>query len=199
MLFSSKSTGEKVGLVQAEIWQIAQTMIGPAVLLQPHESDRVIPIYIGMQEARAILFGLSDEEPERPMTHDLMAKVFTELDIHVSHIAVTDIKDKTFFAELHCDHDGREFSIDARPSDCMAVAVRVKCPIYVDDDVVGSASVPIADLNITSADRGGLERSDGEDSVLDELQQALQVAVDEEDYEEAASLRDRIKELEGGT
>ncbi len=179
-------------MVQAEIWQIAQTMTGPAVLLRPEESDRVIPIYIGPSEAQAILLGLAGKQLERPMTHDLMKRVFDELGIHVSHIMVTSITDGTFFAELHVDQGDKEYAIDSRPSDCMALAVRMKCPIYIDDDIVDSASIPISRLNMPFSK----DRENG-DSVLDVLKKQLLTAVDQEDYEEAATIRDRIQEIEG--
>ena len=174
--------------MSAEIWTIAQTVLGPAVLLRPVDSDRVIPIYIGLLETQSILLGLAGKEAERPLTHDLMKRLIDELGVEISHIVVTRIQDNTYFAELHGSLAEREFAIDARPSDCMALAVRMGCPIYVEEAVLDEAGVAIADLNISNTEQQS-------DLQISELEKKLEEAVEQENYEEAAHLRDMIRDL----
>ena len=183
-----------MAMIPASIWTVAQTILGTAVLLRPEGTETVVPIYIGLLEAQSILYGLAGKKPERPLTHDLVVSAFGELGVGIIQIEITQIQDNTFFARLHLTQGDREYSIDARPSDCMALAVRAKCPIFIDEEVVSSTGRSMSEINI----KGSEEAPDAQTAVpeLDRLKAQLKVAVDAENYEEAATLRDQIRQLE---
>ena len=108
----------------------------PVVLLQERGGRRVLPILIGHPEANAIAFALQGVETPRPMTHDLIRDLLSTLGAEVDHVVITDLIDKTYFAEIHLRIGERTFVVSSRPSDAMAIAVRVKAPIYADDDLL---------------------------------------------------------------
>ncbi len=108
----------------------------PVVLLQERGGRRVLPILIGHPEANAIAFALQGVETPRPMTHDLIRDLLTTLSAEVDYVIITDLIDRTYFAEIHLRVGERTFVVSSRPSDAMAIAVRVKAPIYADDDLL---------------------------------------------------------------
>ena len=108
----------------------------PIVILKSDEDDQAIPIWIGLLEATSIASTLQDIKFDRPMTHDLF-KNFTDLiDISIEKVEVCDLKNNTFYAKIHFIYEKGNFSMDARPSDAIALALRFKAPIYVDDIVI---------------------------------------------------------------
>lgn len=111
------------------------------VILKEKSADRYLPIWIGVFEANAIALKITGVAPERPITHDLMASTFGELQVSLRRIVVTQLADEVFYARLYLKQDGREFDIDARPSDAIALAVRLECPIYVATEVFDRAGV----------------------------------------------------------
>ncbi len=111
------------------------------VVLKEREGDRLLPIWIGPQEANAIAMKLQDIETPRPMTHDLLANVFQSLEARVLRVVVSDLADDTFFASIVVRLDRRQVEIDARPSDAIALAVRLDTPIFVADHVLDKAAV----------------------------------------------------------
>lgn len=110
----------------------------PVLLLQNPDDRRLLPIWIGAVEATAIAFAQQDVQPPRPLTHDLLCDVLTAFDQHLARVAITDLSDGVFYAELLFDN-GKVIS--ARPSDAVAVALRTGTAVFVDDDVFASASV----------------------------------------------------------
>ncbi len=112
--------------------------ITPVVVLRA-EDGRILPIYIGISEAVAIHSALKNEIPPRPMTHDLLVEVIRRLDARVERIVIDDLVDNTFYARLILRKEDREIEIDARPSDSIAVAVRLGVPIYIDESVLDEA------------------------------------------------------------
>lgn len=180
-------------LVPAEVWTVAKAEHGSAVLIRPIGSDIAVPIFIGQAEAQAILIGLGSIPIPRPLTHDLIISTIKKLKADISRIEITELKNDTFFARLILKYKEDDISIDSRPSDCIALAVRVKCPIFIDEFVVDKAGISVDVVN--EAAEHNLLKSERE-AKLSELKQALQQAVDEENYEEAAKIRDRIKQLE---
>ncbi|NPV53527.1 MAG: bifunctional nuclease family protein [Firmicutes bacterium] len=104
---------------------------GFSVLLSDAEEKMVLPIGIGPFEAQAIAFPLHGETPPRPLTHDLMKSIFQSLDVTLTKIVITNIKDGVFYAEVYLQHKDDRLVIDARPSDAIALAVRYGSPIYV--------------------------------------------------------------------
>ena len=173
---------------------------GYAVLLQEKDSDRSLPIIVGSSEAQAIALYLEGVDMPRPMTHDLLINVLENLEGEINRVSIARISNGTFFAEIEMSNPQiGEMIIDARPSDAIAIALRTLSPIYVSDEVMGAAGVDnlasgseVAE-HITSEE---LTKESSEETVLENLNEALEKAVSEEEYEVAARLRDRIKQLE---
>ncbi|HEY5033876.1 MAG TPA: bifunctional nuclease family protein [Candidatus Dormibacteraeota bacterium] len=122
------------------------------VILKEKEADRYLPIWIGSFEAQAIATKISGNPLGRPLTHDLMATAFGDLGISVKRIVVTRLADQVFYARLYVKQDGRDLDFDARPSDAIALAVRVECPIFVATEVMETAGI-IPDPNEASDDK----------------------------------------------
>jgi hypothetical protein len=111
----------------------------PIVILKDKEGDRVLPIWVGVFEANAIALQIENISTPRPMTHDLLKNILTEIEAEVQRIVVSDLRDNTFYAMIYLDRDGETIAIDARPSDAIALALRTRAPIFVEDSVVESA------------------------------------------------------------
>src|ERR1700754_1312701 len=113
----------------------------PIVILKDSENDTVLPIWVGVYEANAIALEIEKVSTPRPMTHDLIKNVLTGLDTSVHKVVVTELRDDTFYAVIWVEREGRTISIDSRPSDALALALRVDCPIFVDDDVLKNSKL----------------------------------------------------------
>jgi len=120
----------------------------PIVVLKDVGSDTVLPIWVGVYEANAIALEIEKVTTPRPMTHDLIKNLLIGLDTHVHKIVVNELRDDTFFAVIWMEREGRVISIDSRPSDALALALRLDCPIYVEDEVLKTSKVAS-----TAADR----------------------------------------------
>jgi len=120
-------------LVQMKVWKLILDgrTDTPVVILQELEGKRILPIWIGKAEARAIAMELAREKFQRPLTHDLMKTIIDALGGSVRKVTIGDLKDNTFFAQLFVDKDDEIISIDARPSDSLALALRTRSAIYV--------------------------------------------------------------------
>ena len=108
------------------------------VLLDP-QKERVLPIWIGSMEGNAIALGMEKVNPPRPMTHDLMKNILDEFEVEVMKVVITELKDDTFYAVVHLVVDGKELEIDSRPSDAIALSVRVEAPIFCTEKVLEAA------------------------------------------------------------
>ena len=108
----------------------------PIVILKDHSSDTVLPIWVGIYEANAIALEIEKVTTPRPMTHDLLKNLLIGLETTVRKVVVSELRDDTFFAVIWLDRDGEAISIDARPSDALALALRMDCPIFVEEDVL---------------------------------------------------------------
>jgi len=113
----------------------------PVVILKDPTAKRFLPIWIGQFEATAILMEMQGIKPSRPLTHDLLKSVIEHLKASIQHIVIDDLKDGTFFAKIHLDYDSSSLTIDARPSDAIALAVRMAAPIFAEEGVLEKASV----------------------------------------------------------
>ncbi len=111
----------------------------PIVILKDKAGDRVLPIWVGVFEANAIALQIENIATPRPMTHDLIKNILSEIEAEVQRIVVSDLRDNTFYAMIYLDRDGETIAIDARPSDAIALALRTRSPIFVEDSVVESA------------------------------------------------------------
>ena len=114
----------------------------PIVILKETSGDGILPIWVGVYEANAIALEIEKVVTPRPMTHDLLKNVLVGLQTHVQKIVVTNIKDETFYAVIWIEQDGSLISIDSRPSDALALALRIDCPIFVEEQVLKSSKSP---------------------------------------------------------
>jgi bifunctional DNase/RNase len=200
-------------MLSAEIWSIAQTNQGSAVLLRPRGLNIAVPIFIGQLEIQSILIGREGVNLPRPLTHDLLLNMLQRMSLSIDKVEVHELRDNTFHARLVVL--GREFTeekpliIDSRPSDAFALAVRRRCPIFIDSKVIEQAGIPlevfmeeinevgdIDPLTMEAAGAGTLpEDSPGTtsfDTRYRELFEMLNHAVEEEEYERAAEIRDML-------
>lgn len=115
----------------------------PIVLLREREGERFLPIWIGNAEAQAIALALQGVVTPRPMTHDLLRNILEELAVQVQSIAITELRDGTFYAVINMQRNGTALAISSRPSDAIALAVRLECPIFASEDVLSEASILI--------------------------------------------------------
>ena len=113
----------------------------PIVVLKDVNGSAVLPIWVGVYEANAIALEIEKVQTPRPMTHDLMKNLLLGLDVQVQKVVVNDLRDDTFFALIWLKRNGQIMSIDSRPSDALALALRLDCPIYVDDSVLKSSKI----------------------------------------------------------
>jgi bifunctional DNase/RNase len=113
----------------------------PVVILKGVEGESVLPIWVGIYEANAIALEMEKVATPRPMTHDLLKNLLIGLDAQVQKVVVNDLRDDTFFAVIWLRKEGQNISIDSRPSDALALALRADCPIYVDDEVLKTSKL----------------------------------------------------------
>ncbi|MDW7680814.1 MAG: bifunctional nuclease domain-containing protein [bacterium] len=163
------------------------------VILRDDVKSRWLPIVVGTTEAQAIALQLEGILPPRPLTHDLMKNLLESINVEISKIIVNDLRENTYYAVIHLKLNKKSKEIDARPSDAIALALRVQAPVFVEESVMRKAAV------IERMEESELEaKSDrpyGEIDHLEELNIKLQKAVREERFEDAARIRDEIIEL----
>ncbi len=165
-----------------------------ALVLGEVEGNRRLPIIIGAFEAQAIALELEKIQPPRPMTHDLLRDLFESVSAQVMDVVIDELREGTFFAKVRYMHEGEEDQLDARPSDAVALAVRVEAPIFVAPSVLEEAGIPSDEESVSEIEE---ELEEEEASVpvsaLERLEEQLSKAIQEEDYERAAQLRDDIE------
>lgn len=125
----------------------------PIVLLKEVEGDRYLPIWIGAVEATAIAFALQGIQTPRPMTHDLLRDVLTEVDIAVERIVISELVDQTFYALISLSSNGSSKEVSSRPSDAIALAVRINAPIFAAEDVLDQAGIELKDDEETEVEK----------------------------------------------
>src|SRR5438477_6960382 len=113
----------------------------PIVILKDVGGETVLPIWVGVYEANAIALEMEKVSTPRPMTHDLIKNVLTGLETKVHKVVVTELREDTFYAVIWMEREGHIISVDSRPSDALAVAMRLDCPIFVEDDVLKSSKL----------------------------------------------------------
>lgn len=171
-----------------------------AVVLGERRGKRRLPIVIGSFEAQAIAVALERMVPNRPLTHDLFKNAFDAFDIQLKEVIISNLLDGIFYARLVCVKNGELFEIDSRTSDAIAMAVRFECPIFTYDFILEAAGV------ILEEQEGGgfsavpapveLDEEVMETWPIDALRGRLQEALDNEEYEMAAKIRDELKRRE---
>jgi uncharacterized protein len=128
----------------------------PIVILKDKDGDRVLPIWVGIFEANAIALQIENIATPRPMTHDLLRNVITDLNGQVDRVVVSDLKDNTFYAIIHLTVRGERVAVDARPSDAIALALRTRSPILVEETVINNAKT--VDFTSERADSDRLQK-----------------------------------------
>jgi len=128
----------KKGLLEVKVMGIVvdPKASNPVVVLVDLSGQKALPIWIGVFEAEAISRGLEEVVTLRPMTHDLMKQILDTFQVTVKRVVIHDLKENTFYANLYLNVDGEELIVDSRPSDAIALAVRVKAPIFVAESVI---------------------------------------------------------------
>jgi bifunctional DNase/RNase len=139
---------------QMAVYGVSFDLVGkqPIVLLKTVEGNRFLPIWIGHPEAAAILMKLQNAATPRPMTHDLVTEILMQLDAQVVRVAVTELRESTFYAQVTIQQDGSEIEVDSRPSDAIALAVRAEAPIFVADEVIEESAIEFEGEEINDAD-----------------------------------------------
>lgn len=176
-----------------------------ALLLREIYGKRRLPIIIGAFEAQAIALELEGISPPRPLTHDLLKSIIDDVGATVTEVIIDELRDNTFFAKIILDVSTLQNSVDARPSDAIALSVRARVPIYVGEEVMKVASfIPTGDeaeetFKLAEEETTELKhpKASKEETTIASLQDQLRETIDNEDYERAAKLRDEINKLKG--
>ncbi|MCX6170921.1 MAG: bifunctional nuclease family protein [Ignavibacteriales bacterium] len=179
-----------------------------ALLLKEIYGVRRLPIIIGQFEAQSIALEMEGIKPPRPLTHDLLKNVIDNLGGTISEIIIDELKENTFYAKIKLEISSMTNEIDSRPSDAIALAVRTGSPLFVSEDVMKIASFVPSSEDVEEAFDNDAEEKDAEfkpakknltETKLAQLQDQLREAIDKEDYERAAKLRDEIAKLGGSS
>lgn len=170
-----------------------------ALVLGEEDGNRRLPIIIGAFEAQAIALELEKIQPPRPMTHDLLRDAFDSMHVDVTEVVIDELREGTFFAKIRYNHNGDNDQLDARPSDAVALAVRVDAPIFVAPSVLDEAGIVADDegeaVSELASEEGPEEEISPDATPLERMEKQLDKAIEEEDYERAAELRDQIEQL----
>ncbi|HSQ78410.1 MAG TPA: bifunctional nuclease family protein [Nitrospirota bacterium] len=130
------------------------------VVLKDETGKKVLPIWIGAAEGNSIAMAIGNVKPERPLTHDLIVSIFDRLEIEIARVVISDLIENTFYASLYLLHNNKEFHIDSRPSDAIAVAVRIGAPVFVAEEVLAKQDASTIDTwmkNLGESGSGGPE------------------------------------------
>jgi bifunctional DNase/RNase len=177
----------------------SQTQSGAyALILLEENGDRRIPIIIGGFEAQAIVIKLENLDPPRPLTHDLFKKFADEFGIYITEVMIYKLEEGVFFSKLVCNNGEKEYSIDSRTSDAVALALRFSCPIFITEEILEKAGITInqtdSDLSQSSdEDIPGPQGNRFDTYSDDELVKIIDESVRSEDYERAAAVRDELE------
>ena len=168
-----------------------------ALVLGEVDGNRRLPIIIGASEAQAIALELEKIQPPRPMTHDLLRDTLEAVGADVLDVVIDELRDGTFFAKIRFVHNENEGQLDSRPSDAIALAVRVDAPIFVSHAVMEEAGIPTEEDVPAEPVETEQAVEQAPQSRLEKIEQQLETAIENEDYEKAALLRDEIQRLKG--
>ncbi|RLD75480.1 MAG: hypothetical protein DRJ10_15185 [Bacteroidetes bacterium] len=180
----------------------SQTQSGAYVLVLIEEKgNRKLPIVIGSAEAQAIAIALEGMSPPRPLTHDLFVNFASAFNINLDEVLITKLEEGIFYSELICDSLANRVKIDSRTSDAVALAIRFKCPIYADEEVLKQAGISSTDFSsedITLEEEVIIKEEDHELNLksLKDLKKMLSEAINNEEYESASRIRDEINRRE---
>ena len=178
----------------------SESQTGAYVLIMGDKnSQRRLPIVIGSNEAQSIAMGIERQKNSRPLTHDLFLNFANSFSINIKEVVINRFREGVFYAVLVCEHLGELSMIDTRPSDAIALAVRCGCPIFAYESVMDEAGIIMDDENQVMDNDEGTEDTpiiNNEESLQQlseaELEDLLQNAIEDEDYERAAQIRDEL-------
>jgi bifunctional DNase/RNase len=177
----------------------SQTSGSFALVLGETEGERRLPIIIGMFEAQAIALEIEKITPNRPMTHDLFKSFAHGFDFEIREVIISDLREGVFFAKIVCGNGIKEVEIDARPSDAIAIGIRFEVPFYTYEKVLSEAGIILTDEEEIAEEleeqQVTVEKEAGDriqDYSIDKLNELLEEALKNEDYEKAAKIRDEI-------
>ena len=172
-----------------------------ALVLGETKGKRRLPIIIGMFEAQAIAIEIEKIMPNRPMTHDLFKSFSHEFDYTIKEIIISDLKEGVFFAKIVCESQDKISEIDARPSDAIAIGLRFKAPIFTYETILAEAGIEFSgeeeELSEMKTELMGEKKTEKKpeslkDHSIEKLNELLKVAIEKEDYERAAKIRDEL-------
>ncbi|MCP2044040.1 bifunctional nuclease domain-containing protein [Pontibacter sp. HSC-36F09] len=174
-----------------------------ALVLGERDGNRRLPIIIGMFEAQSIAIQIEKINPNRPLTHDLFKTFAEQMSVNITEILISDLKEGVFYSKIMCTDGEKEFELDARPSDAIAIGLRFGVPIYTVESVLSEAGIILSDLEeeedeneemavkSTSSASSSTKEPLNQTSV-DDLNKMLNEALEKEDYERAAKIRDEL-------
>ncbi|WP_319272459.1 bifunctional nuclease family protein [uncultured Draconibacterium sp.] len=183
---------------------VSQTQSGAyALVLAEEEGERRIPIIIGPVEAQAIAIQLEGLKPPRPLTHDLIKNMALAFDIALLEVTIYKLEEGIFYSELLCEMNGKEIRIDSRTSDAVALALRFRCPIYTSEEILQKAGIVLESDDEDSPVRSVMDEDEPEtigssyaQYSTSDLEELLNEAIEEEDYEKASIIRDELNKRE---
>ncbi|MEM6642760.1 MAG: bifunctional nuclease family protein [Bacteroidota bacterium] len=165
-----------------------------ALVLGEVSGTRRLPIIIGMFEAQAIAIEIEKIVPNRPMTHDLFKAFSMNFEIEIKEVYISNLKEGVFFAKIICESQGKEFEIDSRPSDAIAIGLRFNVDFYTNEEILDEAGIVLTDEYEEEMIQAEIEETETKKSLEDlnssELEKLLSKALEKEDYEKAARIRD---------
>ena len=153
MLYLTRIILDLIGeykLLEAKIINLAITDKGFAIILKPDEGEKVVPIFVATVEAQSIMVGFLGFEQSRPLSHDLLKSIILKCDINLKYMIIDDVKDTMFFAKVVIEKNEELIYIDSRPSDAIALALRIKCPVFIDESVLDASGIVIEEINSIS-------------------------------------------------
>lgn len=185
-----------------------------ALVLGEKDGSRRLPIIIGMFEAQSIAIQIEKINPTRPLTHDLFKAFAQQMEVNVQEIMISDLKEGVFFSRIVCSDGEKEFELDARPSDAIAIGLRFGVPIYTVESVLSEAGIILSDMEeeegndeetdeiptsspaSSSASSSASGKTNVKSATVEELNTMLNEALEKEDYEKAAKIRDELNKRE---
>lgn len=187
---------------------ITQSHSYAVVLGEKQGAKRRLPIVIGGFEAQAIAIAIENIEPTRPLTHDLMKNMLMLFDIQLKQVIISDLKNGVFYSQLICEQNGQTIEIDSRTSDAIALATRFNTPIFTYEPILESAGIQMDEEDLQreeeqeaptdeAIDSAAATVSEVSDKSVDDLKLLLEEAIDQEDYERAAKIRDELNKRSG--
>lgn len=185
-----------------------------ALILGEKTGNRRLPIIIGMFEAQSIAIQIEKISPNRPLTHDLFKSFAEQVHVAILEVLISDLKEGVFYSKIVCSDGATTFELDSRPSDAIAIGLRFGVPIFTVESVLSEAGIILSDLDENAEDQDDEDEDDDDDSgvpaapkpeprdpsgqvSLDELTKMLAQALEKEDYEKAAKIRDELNKRNG--